>query len=137
MATGNKFDCFVADRNNGEHNLGGDVLKIAFTNTQPSASDLTFADISEIAAGNGYSAGGVEVPILSSTQTGGVYSLVPDGTIEFLPTGVIPTFQYIVLYNATNLANPLISWYDYGTAIDMTGSDKFVINPAATLMTGF
>ena len=48
MATFNKFDQFVADRSNGVHNLGSDVLKFALTNTLPVKTDSVIADITQL-----------------------------------------------------------------------------------------
>ena len=58
MASFNKFNAFVADVANKVHNLGADTLKIMLTNTAPAAGNAIKTDITEIAAGNGYAAGG-------------------------------------------------------------------------------
>ena len=57
MANFNKFNAFVADVANKVHNLGSDTLKVLLTNTAPVATNAVKADLTEIAAGNGYSAG--------------------------------------------------------------------------------
>jgi hypothetical protein len=58
MATLTFFNSFFADAMNGEHDLASDVLKIALSNTAPSATDTTLANITQIAAANGYTSGG-------------------------------------------------------------------------------
>ena len=58
MASFNKFNAFVADVANKVHNLGADTLKIMLSNTAPSASNAVKTDITEIAAGGDYTAGG-------------------------------------------------------------------------------
>jgi hypothetical protein len=132
----NKFDCFVADRNNGKHNLGDDELKVALTNITPLSSFTRFSDVTEISPGGGYDAGGKAIAITSSSQTLGSYSLVPAGDLTWFSTGAFSTFRYAVLYNNTHPDKPLISWYDYGQSVSMVNQDKLVFDVASTLMTG-
>lgn len=133
MATFNKFNTFAADAANGKHNLGSDTLKILLTNTLPAASNAVKADLTEIAAGNGYSAGGATVGISSSTQSAGVYKLVPSGNVTFTASGgSIANFQYAVLYNSTPAAGPLIGWSDSGAVQTITTGNKFTVNLDAT-----
>lgn len=58
MATFNKFNAFVQDLTRKVHNLNSDTLKILLTNVAPVATNAVKADLTEIAAGNGYTAGG-------------------------------------------------------------------------------
>lgn len=131
------YDCYGADIHNGVHNLGSDTLKIALTNTAPTvATDDELADISELSAGNGYSAGGGTVTISSSDQTAGVYSLVGSGTVVFLASGgAIGPFQYLVLYNSTATNDELIGYYDYGSALTLNDGDDLTVSVAVTLLT--
>ena len=76
MASYNKFNCFVEDLAEQVHNLQSDTLKVALTNTLPVATNTVFANITEIAAGNGYTAGGTTATVSSSAQTSGTYKLV-------------------------------------------------------------
>jgi len=134
MATFNKFEQFVEDVAHKVHNLGSDTLKVMLTNSAPSTSlDAVLADLTEIAAGNGYTAGGVALTITSSGQTSGTYILVvtdPDFTAS---GGSIGPFQYAVLYNDTPTApaDPLIGWWDYGTAVTITDGNKFTVDTSA------
>ena len=138
MATYTKFDQTVADVNNGVHNMGSDALKFALTNTAPVAGNTVFADITEITAGNGYTAGGTAVAITSSTQTGGTYSLVPTADVVFTASGgSIGPFRYVVLYNdtPTSPADPLISYYDRGSSLTLLDTETFTVDVGATLYT--
>ena len=102
MAAVNKFNQFVADTQNGVHDIANDTLKFMLTNTAPVATNSVKADLTEIAAGNGYIAGGSVVGITSSTQTGGTYSAVPTADVVFTASGgSIGPFRYVVLYNDT------------------------------------
>ena len=138
MATFNKFDQFVEDRANKVHNLGADTLKFLLTNTAPVAGNEVKGDLTEISAGNGYTAGGTAVTITSSTQTSGTYSLVPTADVVFTASGgTIGPFRYVVLYNdtPTSPADPLISWYDRGSAVTLLDTETFTVDVGATLLT--
>lgn len=136
MAIFNKFNQYVADKNNGVHNLGADTLKAMFTNTLPLATNAVKANITEIAPGGGYTTGGVTIAVTSSAQTGGTYSLVTVDNV-FTATGAVATFQYVVLYNDTPTSplGPLIGWYDYGSAVTMANAETFTIDFGATTIT--
>lgn len=136
MATFNKFNQFVADKNNGVHNLGSNTLKAMFTNVAPIATNAIKTDITGIAAGGGYTAGGETITVSSSAQTGGTYSLVTADKV-FTATGAVATFRYVVLYNDTPTSplDPLIGWYDYGSAVTMANAETFTIDFGATTIT--
>ena len=142
MATFTKFFPFVADVANKVHNLGSDTLKIAlFTSaTAPTTADGTFdtatthqlnsSGSTEVANGNGYTAGGTTVAITSSTQTSGTYKLIPTASsITWTATGAVSNIRYIVLYNATagtSAARPVIGWFDKGSSVTLANTDTFV-----------
>lgn len=128
MASFNKFNCFVADISNKVHNLGSDTLKVMLTNSAPSASNTVKADITEISAGNGYSAGGMTVTGITSTQTGGTYKLVASADPNFTASGSVGPFQYAVLYNSTPVAGNLIGWWDRGSALTLANTDTFTVD---------
>ena len=136
MATFNKFNCFTEDLAEKVHNLGSDALKIYLTNNAPSASgDAVKADLAGIAATNGYAE--ITVSVSSSTQAAGVYSLaVNDPSVITATGGAIPQFRYAVLYNdtPTSPADPLIGWWDYGSAVDVLTGETFTIDLAANLI---
>jgi hypothetical protein len=58
MATWNKSQDFVEQLGLEQHQLNTDTIRMALTNSAPSATDTTFSAITEISAGNGYTAGG-------------------------------------------------------------------------------
>ena len=122
MASYQKFNQTVADMANGVHDLGANTLKFLLTNTAPVAGNSIKGDLTEISAGNGYSAGGTVVGITSSTQTSGTYSLVPTADVVFTASGgSIGPFRYVVLYNDTPTSplDPLISFYDRGSSLTL------------------
>ena len=138
MAAFNKFNQFVADTQNGVHDISSDTLKFMLTNTAPVATNTILANLTEIAAGNGYTAGGAAVAITSSAQTGGTYSAVPTANVVFTASGgTIGPFRYVALYNdtPTSPADPLISWYDRGSSVTLLDTETFTVDVQAPLYT--
>lgn len=128
MATFNKFNSFVEALAEKVHNLGSDVLKIALTNSAPLATNTVLANITQIAAGNGYTAGGNAASITSSAQTSGTYKLVL-GDVTFTASGgAMAAFRYAVLYNDTATNDELIGWYDYGSSITLADTETFTVD---------
>lgn len=114
----NKFDIFVQDLAHKQHDfsVGGDSINIMLSNVAPVRTNTVKSDITEIAAGHGYTAGGPGVTATSSSQTSGVWKWVV-GTNPSIVCGLggsIGPFRYAVLYNSSN--NKLIGWWDYGPA---------------------
>ena len=127
MATFNKFNQFVADIANKVHNLGSDTLKVGLTNTAPVASNTLYSNITEIGAGNGYTAGGNAATVTSSAQTSGTYKLIAANVTFTATSGSIGPFRYAVLYNSTPANQNLIGWYDYGTSLTITAGNSFQV----------
>jgi hypothetical protein len=136
MATINPtmFLCFAEDMPNGVHNLGSDTLKMALSNTEPTAAtDTVWTDITEISAGDGYTSKGETVTIASSSQTAGIYALVGSGTVVWTSTGTIGPFQYPVLLNEDSASDSLICYYDIGSPITLNNGDSYTIDMAQTI----
>lgn len=133
MASFNKFNAFVEHAMEKVHNLGADTLKVMLTNTAPVATNSVLGDLTEITAGNGYTAGGTAVTITASSQTSGTYKLVGDDVTFTASGGAIAQFRYAVLYNdtPTSPADPLIGWWDYGAAVDITDGNSFLVDFSA------
>jgi hypothetical protein len=128
MATFTKFQSFVEKLAEKVHNLGSDSLKVMLTLTAPSASASNVkADLTEITAGNGYTAGGTAASITSSAQTSGTYKLVL-GDVVFTATGAVGPFRYVVLYNDTATNKDLIGFYDYGSSLSLASGDTFTVD---------
>lgn len=104
------------------------------SNTAPNAATHTVrADAGEIAAGNGYTAGGVTVAVTVS-RTAGTAKVVAADAVFTASGGSISTFRYAVLYNdtPTSPADPLICWWDYGASISITDGNTFTADFDAT-----
>src|SRR3954449_3544200 len=119
MATFNKFNQFVEDLAKKVHNLNSDTLKVMLSNVAPAASNAVKADITEISAGNGYSAGGTAATFSNGAETLGTYKLVLNDLTFTAAGGSIGPFRYVVLYNdpPSSPLKPLIGYYDYGAAV--------------------
>ena len=126
MATFNKFHAFVEHLAEGVHNLQSHTLRVMLTNTAPVATNSVRATLTEIAAGNGYTAGGTAASITSSGQTSGTYKLVLGDVVITASGGSIGPFRYAVLYNdtPTSPADPLIGWWDYGSALTLANGES-------------
>lgn len=130
MASFNKFNAFVEYLAEGVFNLQSHTLKIALTDTAPSASNSVFADLTEISAGNGYSSGGLAATVASSGQSGGTYKLVLDDVTVTASGGSVGPFRYFVLVDdtPTSPADPLISWWDYGSSITLADGESITVD---------
>ena len=136
MATFNKFQQFVEDLGLGVHNLNTGLLKVYLSNTTPdAAADAVKADLAEISAGNGYTAGGEDTQNVFS-ESGGTGTVV--GTdIVWTASGAVGPFRYAVLYNDTpsSPADPLIGWWDYGSSISLANGETFTVDFGASMFT--
>lgn len=126
MAAFNKFQAFVEALAEKGHNLQSDTLRILLSNTAPVATNAIKADITEIASGNGYAAGGPQATVSSSAQTAGTYKLVLADTVITASGGSIGPFRYAVLYNATS--GGLIGWWDYGSAVTLATGETLTVD---------
>lgn len=129
MATYTKFQPFVEYLAEGVMNLQTNVLKIMLTNSAPAAANGLKADLADISAGNGYTAGGATVTTSTSAQTSGTYKLVL-ADVVISATGAIGPFRYAVLYSdtPTSPADPLIGFWDYGSALTLANGETFTVD---------
>ena len=137
MAVFNKFNQLSEDLGKGVHVFGTHQLKIALTNTLPTAANSVFANLTApLATTNLSGATPFNVTTTSYTQTAGTASLVlVDLTLT--ATGAVGPFRYVVLYNdtPTSPAKPLVGWYDYGSSVTMASGETFLTDFAATTLT--
>lgn len=131
MATFNKTNQFVGDLANGKYDFSSHVLKALLTNVAPTTATAIKSDLTEIAAGNGYSAGGVTLATQSDTDTSGTVKVIEsaDNTIT-ASGGSIGPFRYLAIYNDTQTSpvKPVIGWVDYGSAITLATGESLLID---------
>ena len=129
MASFQKFNSFVEALAEKKHDLGSDTLKVLLTNTAPVATNSVKADLTEISAGNGYTAGGNTAAVTSSAQTSGTYKLVLGDPTSWTATGgSIGPFRYAVLYNDTATNDELIGFWDYSSSITLAAGESFAVD---------
>lgn len=106
----------------------GHTLEVYLTNAAPSASlDAVKADLAEITNENGYTA---PVDVQNTyTAAAGVGTLQGVSLTITASGGTIGPFQYVVLQNTTPTtpADPLIGWWDYGSAVTLQALESFDI----------
>jgi membrane-bound ClpP family serine protease len=113
------------------HDFASDTLKFLLSNTAITQSTVNaISDVTEITAHNGYSAGGVTSPQISSAQSSGTYKLVLTDEVITASGGTIGPFEYIVLTNST--ASKVVQYYDYGSAITLADTETFTIDVDGT-----
>lgn len=125
MATFTKFQPFVEALAEKKHNLGSDTLKIALTNSAPSASYSQLSEITEISYTNLSSR---TITTSTSAQTSGTYKLVLADLTLTASGGSVAAFRYIVLYNDTATNDDLIGYYDYGATVTLTDGNSITID---------
>jgi hypothetical protein len=128
MAAFNKFQNFVEDLCEGVHDLSADQVECYLTNATPdAAADAVKADLAEIATGNGYT--GPQDTQNTGAEATGTYTLTGTKIVITASGGAIATFRYVVLFNTTPVApaDPLIGWWDYGSALTLNDGETFSI----------
>lgn len=129
MAAYNKFNQTVKDIVDGVHNFSTHAFKVMLTNTAPVATNSVKTDLTEISAGNGYTAGGSATTITTSVSTGTAKVTASDVTFT-ASGGSIGPFRYAVVYNdtPTSPADPLIAWFDYGTNLTLASGESLLVD---------
>lgn len=135
MATFNKVNDFVEDRNHGVHNFSSHQLVVALSNTAP-ASETS----NPTSDGNGVLANVTQVSYTncstrnitttSSAQTSGTYKLTLTDLTLTASGGSVGPFRYVYIYNdtPTSPADPLIGYYDYGSALTLADGESLTID---------
>jgi len=129
MAAYNKFQDFVEQLGLAKHDLSAHALHVYLSNTVPSASlDAVKADLAEIAAGNGYTADGIDT-LNTWAEAAGVGTLTGTKAVWTATGGSMAAFQYVVLMNFTQTSplKPLISWWDYLSALTLLVGETFSV----------
>ena len=132
MATFNKFNDFAEQDAKGVHAFGTHTYKIALTNTAPSAANTVLADITQITAANGYTAGGTAIASMAVSESGGVATISGNSVTFTAAGGSIGPFRYGVMHNdsATSPADALVGWWDYGSSITLADTETFEWKPS-------
>lgn len=130
-----KFNAFSLAPYEGKHDLKSDTIRVMLSNVAPVAQNSVKADLTEIAAGNGYVAGGPVVANTDATQTNGVMVFVGDDVVITASGGVVGPFRYATLYNEAAANDDLIGFYDYGSSISLNDGESLTVDFPANIFT--
>lgn len=136
MAAFVKLNGFVEHLAEKVHNLGSDTLTIALSNTAPGSettpptgatTDCILANVTQISYTNCSSR---VITTSSSAQTSGTYKLTLADLTLTASGGSVGPFRYIYVYNdtPTSPADPLINYYDYGSALTLASGESLTID---------
>jgi hypothetical protein len=134
-----KFQDFVEQLGKGVHKLhaAGDTLKVYLSNTAPNVATMALkGDLAEITPANGYPAGGTDTQN-DYTETTGTGTCTGVDIVFTAAGGAFGPFRYAVLYNDTPSApaDPLIGYWDYGSAISINDTESFTVDFGASMFT--
>lgn len=127
MANFVKFNVFTKNLVDGVHNFASHSFKLMLTNDAPGATNTVKADITEISAGSGYSAGGGAAPMASSLASATAKITATDITFT-ASGGPIGPFRYAALYNDTASGDPLVGYIDIGSNVTLSDGDSYVFD---------
>ncbi len=140
MSTYVKYNQFVSDLFNKVHDLLGttpgsdcDCLKVMLSNTSGdvATSLATRSQVTEIANGNGYATGGLPASggLNSGAAASGTFTLTGTKQVWTSSGSGMAAFRYVILYNdtPTSPADPLISSWDYGSALTLAVGETFTV----------
>jgi hypothetical protein len=126
MAAYSKFQDFVEQVLKAKHDFSSHTFKVMLTNVAPVATNTIKADLTEITAQNGYTAGGT-ASSMSLSETGGTAKVTAADVTFTASGGSFGPFRYVVIYNDTQTspADALIAYYDYGSSITLNDGESF------------
>ncbi len=130
MATYNKIQDYVEQVNKAVHNWSSHTYKAMLTNSAPVATNTIAANLTEISAGNGYSAGGMTLDTVTLSESSGTAKVTIADEVLTASGGSIGPFRYVAIYNdtATSPADALVMWYDYGSSITLASGESLTID---------
>lgn len=121
----------MLDLAKGVHQLhaAGHTVMAMLTNSAPVATNTVKANLTEISAGNGYTAGGTDIQNDASQSSGTLTVSAVDHTWT-ASGGSIGPFRYVAIYNdtPTSPVDPLICWFDYGSALTLAAGESFTVD---------
>jgi hypothetical protein len=135
MAAYNKFQSW-AENMVEVANCGSDQFVLALTaaanapvNTNTVLANLTQVSYTNCSTRN--------ITTNTSAQASGTYSLVVADLTLTASGGAIAAFQYVVVYDdtPTSPADPLVCWFDYGSAVTVADTETFLVDFGSSLFT--
>lgn len=127
MATFTLFDEFLKNLANGTIDLDSHTFKAALTNTAPNqGTNTVFADITDLTAGNGYTAAGTALSGVTWAETGagtGIWQFSFTDPSWTASGGDIATHRYLVIYDDTAASDELVGYVDRGASAVITNGN--------------
>lgn len=129
MAAYNKINSFVEYLAEKVFNLETDTLKVALTAAAnaPVASNTILGNLTEISYTN---LSARTLTVSSSAQSSGTYKLVIADLVLTASGGSVAAFRYIAIWDdtPTSPADPLICWFDYGSALTLADGETLTLD---------
>lgn len=136
MATFVMFQDFAEQLGKGTHQLhaAGHTLKVYLSNAVPSASaDAVKADLAEITAANGYTAGGEDIQN-DFTESGGTGTLT-GVDVEWTAGAEIGPFQHAVIVNDSTASKNLVGYWSDDAPVTLAVGEKYKVDFGAAILT--
>lgn len=128
MPTLQKFNDFAEQVLRGVHNFGSHTFKAALTNAAPAATNTVLADITQVAATGGYTAGGYQLDSVVLAEAGGTAKVtIADEVISAIGGSVGPV-RYVVVYNDSAAGKPLVGYVDRGDSITLLDGEALTLD---------
>lgn len=137
MAAYNKIEDFVEQLVLGKHVFGTHVFKVVLSNSATLSTNTILANITQISGTNGYTTGGTDAQVTEAEASGTV--TVTGTMVVFTASGgSMGPFRYVTLYNDTQTspADPLVCWWDYGSALTLLVGETFSVKFNSSATTG-
>jgi hypothetical protein len=132
-----KFNQFIEDVFKKKHDFSSDTFKLLLTNVAPSAANTVKADLTEITAGNGYTAGGFTLTGVTAEQVSGVLSVTAADVAVAAAGGSMAAWRYAVVYNDTAAGDLLVGYVDRGSSVVLGAGESETIDlTTGNLFTG-
>lgn len=108
-----------------QHDWDSHTFKLLLTATAPVATNSLVSDITQISAGNGYTAGGLTLTVASVTQASGTAAAFINDLTLTASGGAIADWRYYVIANSTQ--SMLVCWGDAGSTITVSPGTNYII----------
>jgi hypothetical protein len=123
MVAANRFNSWIEYVNEKAIDFDNDTFAVALSNVAPVATNTVLADITEIAYTN---LSARTLTIAAAGQASGTYTATAN-QLTLTASGAAATFRYVVIYDDTATGDPVMSYYDYGSAVTMANGETFEI----------
>ena len=141
MATAVVFHEAMKYIGNGAIDLDSHTFKALLTLVAPvQATGTVKADLTEIAGGNGYTAGGVTLSGVTWAETGagtGIWLWTCSDFSWTASGGSIADFRYVSIYSDTATNDELLLYVDYGATLTITNGNTFLVDVQASGLARF